>query len=102
MSQAKDSNWRRTKCSMPYLGLGARRPVNNQRLDPSASPAPDPDLPEIADVVGVQMGGEIGRHILMWDLERGKIHLRSRPEVHNKFVAVTKLDQPGAVGLRPA
>ena len=39
--------------------LGARRPIDDQGLDPAAGPAPDPDLPEVADMVGVQMGGKI-------------------------------------------
>ena len=74
----------------------------HQRLDPAAGPAPDPDLREVADVVGVQMGGEIRRDVLVRDFERGEIHLRARPEVHDELVAVAELDQPGAVGLRPA
>jgi hypothetical protein len=40
---------------------------STQTCAPSASPAPYPDLPEIADMVGVQMRGEIGRYILMWN-----------------------------------
>ena len=83
-------------------GLGARRPIEQQRLDPAAGPASDPDLREVADVVGMQVGGEIRRDVLVRDFERGEIGLRARPEVHDELVAVAELDQPGAVGLRPA
>jgi hypothetical protein len=75
--------------------------MEDQRFDPSTGPAADPDLREVANMVGVQMGGKIRRDVLVRDFERCEIHLRSRPEVHYEFVAVAKLDQPGAVGLRP-
>ena len=84
------------------FGLGTRWPVDDQRFDPSAGPASDPDLREVADVVGVQMGGEIRGDVLVRDFERGEIRLRARAEVHDELVAVAELDQPGAVGLRPA
>ena len=38
----------------------------------------------------------------MRNFERGEIHLRARSEVHDELVAIAELDQPGAVGLRPA
>jgi hypothetical protein len=50
-------------------------------------------------MVGVQMGGEIRRDVLVRDFERSEIRLRARPKVHDEFVAVAELDQPGAVGL---
>jgi hypothetical protein len=53
-------------------------------------------------VVGVQVSGEIGRDVLVRDLERGEICLRAGAEIHHELVAVAKLDEPGAVGLRPA
>jgi hypothetical protein len=78
---------------------GARWPIEDQRLDPTAKPASDPHLDKVADMVGVQMGGEIRRDVLMRDFERSEIRLRARPKVHDEFVAVAELDQPGAVGL---
>src|SRR5437588_5270865 len=62
-------------------GLGTRWTVDDQRLDAAAGPASNPDLREVADMIGMEMGGEIGRDVLMRDLERGEIHLRSRPEI---------------------
>ncbi len=56
------------------------RPVEHQRLDPAAGPAADPDLGEIADVVGVQMGREIGGDVLMRDFERGEVVCEPEPK----------------------
>ena len=67
-----------------------------------SSPAPDPDLREVGDVVRVQVSGEIGCDVLVRDFERGEIRLRTRPEVKNELVAIAELDQPRAVGLRAA
>ena len=82
--------------------LGARRPIDDQGLHPAAGPTPDPDLPEVADMVGVQMRGKNGRNVLMRNFESGEIHLRARSEVHDELVTIAELDKPGAVGLRPA
>ncbi len=82
--------------------LRSRWTVEHQRLHPAAGPASDPHLREIADMVGVQMGGEIGGDVLVRDFERGEIRLRPRPEVHDELVAVAELDQPRAVRLPAA
>ena len=82
--------------------LRTRRPVEHQRLDAAAGPAADPHLREIADMVGVQMGGEIGGDVLMRNFERGEIRLRARAEIHHELVAVAELDQPRTIGLRAA
>ena len=102
VSQANDSIWRRTKCSIPYFGFGPGWTVDHERLNPAAGPAADPDLGEIADVVGMQVRREVGGDVLMWDFERGEIRLRAGPEIEDEFVAVAELDQPGRVGLRAA
>src|SRR5262249_17850178 len=81
------------------FGLWTGWPIEDQRFDSSAGPASDPDLGEVADVIGVQMGGKICRDVLMRNLKRGEIYLRSRPEIHDELVAVTELDQPGAICL---
>src|SRR5689334_20365676 len=80
-------------------GLGPRWPIEDQRLDPATKPASDPHLDKISDMVGVQMGGEIRRDVLVRDFECSEIRLRPRPKVNDEFVAVAELDEPGAVGL---
>ena len=67
-----------------------------------SSPAPDPDLREISDMIGVQMRGKVSCDVLMRHFERGKIYLRTRPKIENKLVAIAELNQPRAVGLRSA
>jgi hypothetical protein len=79
--------------------LGAGRAVQHQRLDPAAGPAPDPDLGEIADMIGVQMGGEIGGDVLVRNFQRSEVRLRAGPEIHDEIVAISQLDQPRAVRL---
>ena len=39
--------------------------------------APDPDLREIANMVGMQMGCKISRDVLMRNFQRGEIRLRA-------------------------
>ena len=74
--------------------LLAGRAVDHERLDAAAGPAADPDLREVAHVVGVQMGGETGGDVLVRDFERGEVRLRAAAEIEDELVAVAELDQP--------
>ena len=92
----EDSICLRTKCPVPYFGSGPDGPYSTSGFTRPPAQLADPDLREVADVVGVQMGGEIGGDVLVRNFERGEIRLRAGAEIHDELVAVAELDQPRA------
>src|SRR5690606_17436780 len=80
-------------------GLGPRRAVALQRRGSASQPTADQDLGEVPDMVGVQMGSEIGGDLLIGDLQRAEVHLRAVAEVELELVAVAELDEPAGIGL---